>query len=69
MTRDKSWVRNEQETRTNFILPKLYESGWGKDGSRIREEWPISIGRLWGIKSTSSTKLDADYVLEYKIRN
>lgn len=66
MTRDKSWVRNEQETRTNFILPKLFESGWGKDGSRIREEWPISIGRLLGHENQRSSTKSADYVLEYK---
>ena len=48
MSSDTSWIRNEPETRTNLILPKLHESGWGKDGARIREEWPISIGRLLG---------------------
>ena len=33
MSNDTSWVRNEQETRTNFILPKLIEAGWSKDGA------------------------------------
>lgn len=66
MSNDTSWVRNEQETRTNFILPKLIEAGWSKDGARIREEVPISIGRLVGHNNQRGTKLDADYVLEYK---
>ena len=66
MSNDTSWIRNEPETRTNLILPKLYESGWGKNGARIREEFPISIGRLVGHINQRGTKLDADYVLEYK---
>ena len=40
---------NEQETRTNLILPALQAAGWGSvEGSRIREEFPISQGRLIG---------------------
>ncbi|MDA9841823.1 DEAD/DEAH box helicase family protein [Candidatus Marinimicrobia bacterium] len=66
MSNDTSWIRNEQETRTNLILPKLDEAGWRKEGSRIREEVPISIGRLMGHNNQRATKLDADYVLEYK---
>ena len=66
MSIDTSWVSNEQETRTNLILPKLIEAGWGKEGARIREEVPISIGRLMGHNNQRATKLDADYVLEYK---
>ena len=66
MSNDTSWISNEQETRTNLILPKLFEVGWGKEGTRIREEFPISIGRLMGHNNQRATKLDADYVLEYK---
>ena len=66
MSSDTSWIRNEQETRTNLILPKLDEAGWRKEGARIREEVPISIGRLMGHNNQRATKLDADYVLEYK---
>ena len=66
MSNDTSWIRNEPETRTNLILPKLHESGWGKDGARIREEWPISIGRLLGHGNQRSSSKSADYVLEYK---
>ena len=66
MSNDTSWISNEQETRTNLILPKLDEAGWRKEGARIREEVPISIGRLMGHNNQRATKLDADYVLEYK---
>jgi len=57
---------NEQETRKNIILPAIQEAGWGKiDGSRIREEFPISKGRLIGNgKRTQPDK--ADYGLQYK---
>ena len=37
---------NEQETRTNLILPKIKKAEWGKDGALIREEYPITDGRL-----------------------
>ena len=56
MSNDTSWIRNEPETRTNLILPKLIESGWGKDGARIREEVPISIGRLVNHNNQRSIK-------------
>ena len=60
---------NEQETRTNLILPALHEAGWGIiDGSRIREEFPISKGRLIG-NGKRSMPDKADYVLQYKNRN
>ena len=36
---------NETETRTTYIIPALQAAGWGiVEGSRIREEFPISIG-------------------------
>jgi len=60
---------NEQETRTNLILPALVEAGWGKiHGSRIREEFPISKGRLIG-NGKRSMPDKADYVLQYRNRN
>ncbi len=60
---------NEQETRTNLILPAIQEAGWGRvEGSRIREEFPISKGRLIG-NGKRSTPDKADYVLQYRNRN
>ena len=60
---------NEQETRTNLILPALQEAGWGSvEGSRIRESFPISQGRLIG-GGRRAKPLEADYVLQYKNRN
>src|ERR1019366_7103666 len=60
---------NEQETRTEYILPALQKSGWGViEGSRIREEFPISKGRLIGHGQRSKPD-KADYVLQYRNRN
>ena len=60
---------NEQETRTEYILPALQAAGWGVvAGSRIREEFPISKGRLIG-HGQRSQPVKADYVLQYKNRN
>ncbi|MCH7764176.1 MAG: hypothetical protein IIB95_10620 [Candidatus Marinimicrobia bacterium] len=60
---------NEQETRTNLILPAIQEAGWGKiDGSHIREEFSISKGRLIGNRQRSKPD-KADYVLQYRNRN
>ena len=60
---------NEQETRTNLILPALQAVGWGSvEGSRIREEFPISQGRLIG-SGRRSAPSKADFVLQYKNRN
>ena len=59
---------NEQETRTNLILPKIHEAGWGKDGALIREEYPITDGRLVG-GGRRNPPLRADYVLQYRNRN
>lgn len=60
---------NEAETRTEYILPALKKAGWNTtEGSRIREEFPISKGRLIG--HGQRTKPDkADYVLQYRNRN
>ena len=60
---------NEQETRTEYILPTLQKAGWGiVQGSRIREEFPISKGRLIG-HGQATKPVKADYVLQYKNRN
>lgn len=60
---------NEQETRTEYIIPALQKAGWGiVAGSRIREEFPISKGRLIGHGQRSKPD-KADFVLQYKNRN
>jgi type I restriction enzyme R subunit len=54
---------NEAETRAEHIDPALTASGWGVvEGSRIRREYPITLGRLEG----RGKALAADYVLEYR---
>ena len=59
---------NEAQTRLDLIDPKLRAAGWGEvAGSRIRVEFPITIGRIIGKKRRKSA-LSADYVLEYKKR-
>ena len=38
---------NEAETRAELIDPLLAAAGWGVvAGSRIRREYPITLGRL-----------------------
>ena len=38
---------NEAETRAEHIDPALKAAGWGVvEGSRIRREFPITLGRL-----------------------
>ncbi|MEP6951330.1 MAG: DEAD/DEAH box helicase family protein, partial [Ginsengibacter sp.] len=60
---------NEQETRTEYIIPALKAAGWGIiDGSRIREEFPITKGRLIG-QGRRSLPDKADFVLQYRNRN
>ncbi len=56
---------NEAETRAERIDPALAAAGWGVvEGSRIRREYPITLGRIEG-PSRRSKALTADYVLEY----
>ena len=57
---------NEAETRAEHIDPALAAAGWGVvEGSRIRREYPITLGRLEGFgKRAKGLKLD--YVLEYR---
>jgi len=57
---------NEAETRTNFITPALKNAGWGViEGSRIREEYGITQGRLQGGGKRAKAEI-ADYVLVYR---
>lgn len=57
---------NEAETRAEHIDLALAAAGWGKvEGSRIRREYPITLGRLEGAGKRGKA-LNADYVLEYR---
>jgi type I restriction enzyme R subunit len=57
---------NEAETRADHIDPALKSAGWGVvDGSRIRREYEITLGRLEG-GGRRGKALTADYVLEYR---
>jgi type I restriction enzyme R subunit len=57
---------NEAETRAELIDPLLAAAGWGVlEGSRIRREYPITLGRLEGAGRRGKA-LAADYVLEYR---
>jgi type I restriction enzyme R subunit len=57
---------NEAETRAEHIDPALKAAGWGVvDGSRLRREHPITLGRIEG-QGKRSKPLTADYVLEYR---
>jgi type I restriction enzyme R subunit len=57
---------NEAETRAEHIDPALKTAGWGVvPGSRIRREYPITLGRIEG-HGRRGKSLTADYVLEYR---
>lgn len=57
---------NEAETRAEHIDPALKAAGWGViEGSRIRREYPITLGRIEGAGKRGKA-LTADYVLEYR---
>lgn len=57
---------NEAETRAEHIDPALAAAGWGVvEGSRIRREYPITLGRLQG-HGRRGRALTADYVLIYR---
>jgi type I restriction enzyme, R subunit len=57
---------NEAETRAEHIDPALAAAGWGVlEGSRIRREYPITLGRLEGAGKRGKA-LSADYLLEYR---
>ena len=57
---------NEAETRADYIDPALAAAGWGVvEGSRIRREYPITLGRIEG-QGRRGKPLTADYVLIYR---
>lgn len=57
---------NEAETRAELIDTALKSAGWGVvDGSRIRREYPVMLGRLEG-HGRRAKALSADYVLVYR---
>lgn len=60
---------NEAETRAEYVDPALKEAGWGVvGGSRVRREYPITLGRLEGVDGRRGERLSADYVLFYRDR-
>jgi type I restriction enzyme R subunit len=57
---------NEAQTRADYIDPALKAAGWDVlEGSRIRREYPITLGRIEG-HGKRGKPLSADYVLEYR---
>lgn len=57
---------NEAETRADHVDPALKAAGWGVvEGSRIRREYPITLGRIEG-HGRRAKALTADYVLVYR---
>ena len=57
---------NEAETRAEHIDPALAAAGWGVvEGSRIRREYPITLGRIEG-RGRRGTPLIADYLLIHR---
>jgi type I restriction enzyme R subunit len=60
---------NEAETCDELITPALRAAGWGVvEGSKIRREYIITLGRLQGAAGKRNPQDRADYVLEYKGR-
>jgi type I restriction enzyme R subunit len=60
---------NEAETRAELIDPALREAGWGVvEGSRVRREYKITLGRLQGAAGKRNAADIADYILEYRGR-
>jgi|GEM_PF-801281 len=58
-------IMKEAETRAEHIDPALKAAGWGVvEGSRIRREYPITLGRIEG-HGRRGKALTADYILEY----
>jgi len=60
---------NEEETRAEYIDPKLKASGWGEvEGSKVRREYYFTLGRI----QTGGNRIKpekADYLLVYKNHN
>lgn len=60
---------NEEETRAEYIDPKLKNSGWGEvEGSRVRREYYFTLGRIQ-TGGTRAKPEKADYLLVYKNQN
>jgi len=56
---------NEAETRAELIDPALAAAGWGAEGSVIRREHRITMGRLQGAGQRARPDI-ADYVLLHR---
>jgi type I restriction enzyme R subunit len=57
---------NEAETRAEHVDPALAAAGWGVvEGSRIRREYPITLGRLEGYGRRAKSQV-ADYLPIYR---
>jgi type I restriction enzyme R subunit len=57
---------NEAETRAEHVDPALAAAGWGVvEGSRVRREYPITLGRLEGF-GRRAKPLITDYLLIYR---
>src|SRR5271156_2429064 len=57
---------NEAETRAEHIDPALAAAGWGViAGSRIRREYPITLGRIEGHGRRGKGRT-ADYLLVHR---
>src|SRR5438094_9164941 len=64
--RSRKTIMNEAETRAEYMDPALAAAGWGVvEGSRIRREYPITLGRIEG-QGRRGKALTADYVLVYR---
>lgn len=60
---------NEAETRAELIDPALRAAGWGVvEGTRVRREFKITLGRLQGAAGKRNAADIADYILEYRGR-
>ena len=59
-------MKNEAETRAEYVDPKLKQSGWGEvEGSKVLREHQITEGRIQVGDSRTKPEV-ADYVLVYK---
>jgi type I restriction enzyme R subunit len=57
---------NEAEARAEHVDPALAAAGWGViEGSRVRREYPITLGRLEG-QGRRGKPITADYLLIYR---
>jgi len=60
---------NEEETRAEYVDPKLKDAGWGEvEGSRVRREYYFTLGRVQ-TGGTRAKPEKADYLLVFKNQN